>query len=333
MATDYKITRLRCLAIVIVVLGHSIILYDPQWGLYQTSHTVDLLMWIKRIINAFQMPLFLFLSGYCFLYSVRKHNYKNISNVARGIFGKAKRLLVPFFAVAVLWMIPIRQMCHYSAWSGLQYRQILKRVFLGIDSGHLWFLPTLFLIFIFAFIVFPHVNNKGIDCLILLASFLGSLIAYKFPAFLFLNNVAASLYWFCLGFEACKYKDRLEKTSSVNINYGMIFLSGCAALLTIRGGANSLVCKALQEIAVTFLMLAVYNCVSNRKCSNVCKIISDESMGIYLLHSPLVYFTYAYYANGIPVVVVFINFVICGFAAFLMTYIIMNSKVKALLGY
>ena len=67
LATDYKITRLRCLAIVIVVLGHSIILYDPQWGLYQTSHTVDLLMWIKRIINAFQMPLFLFLSGYCFL--------------------------------------------------------------------------------------------------------------------------------------------------------------------------------------------------------------------------------------------------------------------------
>ena len=60
--------------------------------------------------------------------------------------------------------------------------------------------------------------------------------AYKFPVFLFLNNVAASLYWFCLGFEACKYKDRLEKTSSVNINYGMIFLSGCAVLLTIRGG-------------------------------------------------------------------------------------------------
>lgn len=94
-----------------------------------------------------------------------------------------------------------------------------------------------------------------------------------------------------------------------------------------------MVCKALQEIAVTLLMLAVYNCVSNRKCSNVCKIISDESMGIYLLHSPLVYFTYAYYANGVPAVVVFINFVICGFAAFLMTYIIMNSKVKALLGY
>ena len=30
LATDYKITRLRCLAIVIVVFGHSIILYDLQ---------------------------------------------------------------------------------------------------------------------------------------------------------------------------------------------------------------------------------------------------------------------------------------------------------------
>lgn len=84
---------------------------------------------------------------------------------------------------------------------------------------------------------------------------------------------------------------------------------------------------------MTFLLLALYNCVSEKKCCIACKMISDESMGIYLLHSPLIYFTYAYCADQLPVLVVTINFVVDGFMAAFMTYFIMNSKVKCLLGY
>lgn len=236
MEIDYKIMKLRCLAIVVVVFGHSIILYDPQWGLYKTSYTIDSLMWIKRIINTFQMPLFLFLSGFCFFYSIRKYDYKSIKRIAIGVLGKAKRLLVPFFAVAMLWMIPIRRICHYSSWRDLGYREIIFRVFFGIDSGHLWFLPTLFFIFVFAFIAFPQVNNKKIDCLILAISFIGSLIAYKLPTFMFLNNIGSSLYWFCLGFYACKYKKSGKCCERKKIDYGVMSLAVLTILLTIRGG-------------------------------------------------------------------------------------------------
>ena len=55
-------------------------------------------------------------------------------------------------------------------------------------------------------------------------------------------------------------------------------------------------------------------------------------MGIYLLHSPLVYFTYAYYGNGIPVVVVFINFVIDGLIVMILTYHLMNGRWKWVIG-
>lgn len=77
MTADNRITRLRCWAIIVVVFGHSIILYDPNWGVYSSTYTVSSLMWIKHIINTFQMPLFLFLSGFCFYYSVKKHQYTN----------------------------------------------------------------------------------------------------------------------------------------------------------------------------------------------------------------------------------------------------------------
>ena len=94
-----------------------------------------------------------------------------------------------------------------------------------------------FLIFVFAFVVFPHVNDIRIDGSILLISFLVSLIAHKFPALLFVNNVASSLYWFCLGFEANKYRDDLEKIDGI-INYGMAFLSGFMVILIVRGGGK-----------------------------------------------------------------------------------------------
>lgn len=56
-------------------------------------------------------------------------------------------------------------------------------------------------------------------------------------------------------------------------------------------------------------------------------------MGVYLIHSPLIYFTYAYYANGIPVVIVFINFVVDGFIAMVLTGLLRKSRVRWLIGY
>lgn len=56
-------------------------------------------------------------------------------------------------------------------------------------------------------------------------------------------------------------------------------------------------------------------------------------MGIYLLHSPLIYFTYSYCSNEFPLVVVFINFVIDGSIAVLLTNFLMKGKGKWLIGY
>ena len=236
MVSDNRITRLRCIAIAVVVFGHSIILYDPDWGLYSSTYSVPSLMWTKHFINTFQMPLFLFLSGLCFFYSVQKHQFTTRDSVIHGITGKVKRLLIPFVVVAIFWMIPIRQICKYAGWSNLNVFQICARVFLGIDSGHLWFLPTLFLIFIFSFAVLPRIKDKKEDTLVLFATFLGTLVASRIPEILFLSKVASSLYWFILGFECCKYKQKIEKIINTRLKYGVLGSSIVVLLLIIRGG-------------------------------------------------------------------------------------------------
>lgn len=79
---EHWIENIRAIAIIMVVFGHSIILYSSEWDLYSTIHEVIALDYIKRFINLIQMPLFFSLSGYCFRYTIKKET---------GIGGLAKK--------------------------------------------------------------------------------------------------------------------------------------------------------------------------------------------------------------------------------------------------
>ena len=66
-----NIITLRAFAIIIVVLGHSIILYDPSWTWYVPGQECPFFAGLKKIINVIQMPLFFSLSGYLFYYTIQ----------------------------------------------------------------------------------------------------------------------------------------------------------------------------------------------------------------------------------------------------------------------
>lgn len=127
--------NLRALAILLVMLGHSIILYSQDWGLYATSVRVPFFDFAKRVINTIQMPLFFSISGFCLVFS-----FQSFLNGDKSIFlfKKAKRILIPFLIVGLFWLIPVRLIIKYPGWSG---HSILRIVFVdliyGKDNGHL----------------------------------------------------------------------------------------------------------------------------------------------------------------------------------------------------
>lgn len=53
-----NIINLRFISIILVVLGHSIILYSNDWSIYETTYKIAFLDYSKYIINLFSMPLF-----------------------------------------------------------------------------------------------------------------------------------------------------------------------------------------------------------------------------------------------------------------------------------
>lgn len=153
MEREYSIDNLRAIAILLVVLGHSIIIYDLSWGLIHTNTEFLPFMYLKKVINLLQMPLFFSISGFCFCLS----RNKNFSG--KFLTNKVKRIIIPYFLVCLLYMDPIKVLLHVPGYD-FSMNLIIQQVLLYVNNGHLWYLPTLFLMFIVASSIFGG-GKKG----------------------------------------------------------------------------------------------------------------------------------------------------------------------------
>lgn len=78
-------------------------------------------------------------------------------------------------------------------------------------------------------------------------------------------------------------------------------------------------------------IINAYGAMPQRTCSIIEKV-DRNSFGIYLFHSPLIYFTFSIIPNASPIIVVFVNFVIFGAVAYELTELVRKTKLKVLIG-
>lgn len=132
------ISLLQTIAIILVVVGHS--LHE-----YPVNHGEDTLVY--RMIYAFHMPLFVFISGFLFCYSISR---KGVLPYGRFLMDKALRLLVPYFVLGAATFVPRVMMSGmadepiepslHGLLESLLYSDRLVIVFF-------WFLTMLFVLF------------------------------------------------------------------------------------------------------------------------------------------------------------------------------------------
>lgn len=131
--------------------------------MYTPEKECELLATLKYIINIIQMPLFFSLSGYLFYGSVNKYSLKTI------IAKKNKRLIIPYIFICFLWMDPIKFILKVPHYEIDCLGTIIKHQIIGLNNGHLWFLYTLFAIFILFKILndVKIIKNRIIDVFII----------------------------------------------------------------------------------------------------------------------------------------------------------------------
>ncbi|MBQ8821999.1 MAG: acyltransferase [Lachnospiraceae bacterium] len=321
---NQKIVNLRALAILIVVFGHSIIIYSSDWNLYQTNVQCPILDFMKKIIDFFQMQLFFSLSGYLFFFSQRKER-----KVSTFLFEKTKRLLIPFCAISALWMIPIRMLVGYSGYSNMTFFEIyFSKVIYGKDNGHLWFLPTLFLIFSIMYFICKILYKKDLPLFYIISGIfllIISLASKKIYIHSYANNVMRYLIWFYVGFVINRYEKEL--TIYKKILSTSAFLSLMLGI-TLEIFYASFLSEYLISGCLVFIAYLLMPCISNNLTSN----IDRNSFGIYLFHSPLIYITFATMPNAHPLIIILINFILFGILAYIMTITVRKLKLYFILG-
>lgn len=314
-----KITNLRALAIMLVVLGHSIIIYKSGWNYYTTSQDCQLFNYVCLFIYLFHMPLFFSISGYLFIDSCTKKKFSTI------LKNKFKRLIIPYLIIGILWVYPIRIISNYSGFVGHSFLyNIIINIILGLDNGHLWFLPSLFFMFIISYFLEKYVKNRKIKFILILSMFLlGHILNLSW-----ISETLKFIIWFYFGDFIRKYSlENKMKYRKIVVIATISFI--CMYFITYNLSAYiSLLFKYC--VCLTIIPL-LYNIISNREFTLLQKI-SGYSFGIYLFHSPMIYFTFCFLPNICPMLMLVINFFCFGFVAYFISKQLCNNKLKFIIG-
>lgn len=325
-----QIGNIRALTIFLVVLGHSIILYSAAWDLYETTVSAPVLALLKRIVDAPQMPLFVSLSGYLFFFTRQKK-----AGFLSLLKSKSLRLLIPYVGIGCLYMLPIRLAVGLPSYRGISFNEFLMKLLTSNDVGHLWFLPALFLMFVLSEPILsiaeklPCVKHCPSVLLGVIASVLylvGYRIGFGYPPLLGAYNY---LIWFSLGYFLSENRSLVQKVYSVPpIKWALLAMN--LALYVYYCSVDSVRVLVMLGLRVLCIVNA-FGAMPQRTC-RVAEKVDRNSFGVYLFHSPLIYITFATIPNAPPVIVVFINLVCFGAAAYGLTALIRKTKLKVLIG-
>lgn len=317
------IMKLRVYATILVVVGHAIIIYDPTWGVFNTVNSSIILYNLKKFINLIQMPIFVFVSGYLYFRSVEKGKYNKFYLIFKDKF---KRLILPFISVIILWMIPIRIIIGLKSTIEKGYLKAVFYAVIGRESGHLWFLPTLFIIFMTMYIIVKYCKVK--DEVLIIIFLVMNFISDMMPGLFYISTVFKYYIYFYVGFVIAKNKVDINKINKNNI-YFLFITTSILSIFIIKSEKISIILYLITSVSG---IIASYLLCKSIKLNEVIKFINKNSFAIYLLHTPIMYVIFNYFSDISPIFLVTINIIMGIGLSIIVAYVLRVCKLNFIIG-
>lgn len=269
----------KAIGIILVVAGHyQISAHDPAY-------------WVaaRKVVYTFHMPLFMGLAGYLF---GKKYNFFTGGEYFLLLAGKAKRLLLPYLTLSLILLL-----IKSGAGNVVQLKQPVGSDFLkyllvnpmGGFSTFLWFIYTLFVIFMF----FPLLRNAVRNDLALFpAAVILSLL--PLPDFFCLELAGHHLPFFTIGFLAARHPrvaiGKMHYRAGLLLFLFPVFLWFRQTSVTTGSIPDKLVGIALGYTgSMSCIALAIFLALSGERVppaiAAAMKKVGMYSSGIYLFHT------------------------------------------------
>ena len=260
---------IRPLAIFLLVVWHSFIIYTGGWKEPIDFTPVPGYWWLAKASYAFMLELFVFISGYVFGLSLQKKNL-GIKSVA---IGKLKRLIIPSILFSIIYYLLFYNLSDFS---------ILSFIYDIINGcGHMWFLPMLFWTTIIAYVIdkidiHPLLKLVGVCCFPLL-----SII----PAPLRLSTALYYIPFFYAGILVYRNRDAIINKICSRLSFSVLIGSILVVVFISTTFLNRDILPILSNSDSIIVKGVIYACkrYSQLICA-VCGIAFIYSIVNYLIH-------------------------------------------------
>ena len=326
-------TSIKAMLMLFVVFYHSMAMYgDGRWGPFQPAAEIPVLTPIVAWFNSFHIYAFTLISGYIF-YHIKFENGR-YQKYRSFLLNKAKRLLLPYAFVSIVWAVPVYI---YFFGSG----NVVDNFVLGKAPNQLWFLLMLFWVFAMIWPLSNLLDQKLIWGSAMIAIL--HCIGYIAPNFYCFGAGLQYLLFFYIGFVLRKLdfvEAILHKIPSclyLLIDISLFALTWILRdkneliIRIVRLGLN-VVLHAVGAISAFIILQRVVHCFGRLR--SMLSVLSKHSMSIYLIHQQLIYFSICL-LNGMvsPCILILVNFVFSLLISLTFSILMSKSKfTKALLG-
>lgn len=276
-------SNLKAFATVLVVVGHITRIFTSG-GVIQVSNNA-VCQFITDVIYSFHMPLFMCVSGAIYFQCVKNGKYQSYRNMIKN---KAKRLMLPYLFWGLFYVAPVVKLLNITGLSFQKY--VLFGIILGADSRHLWYLFSLFMIFIFIGMIdqaISHKWNNNILNVLFVVSAITSCIHQYIPTIFSMNYSVRFFCYFVFGMLLSSNREKYlsilrKKQWIVVLSFGIFMIA-----FAFRNLKISVLITALSGIVVSFCFVIF---IEKRWNDNfIVRLLKDYSMGIYIIHPMIIY--------------------------------------------
>lgn len=212
----------KAILMLIIVLYHSGLFWTGNWftatAPAQQSESISI---FAHWLGTFHIYAFTLISGYIYYYV--RYQRGGYDNQKKFIYNKINRLIIPYIAVAILWVIPLN-----AVFYSFNLYEITNKFVLGEAPSQLWFLLMLFGVFVISYplsnfyVRHPHYSAILVGFLWIV----GLIASVIIPNIFQISTTLQFILFFWLGFEL-RRRQSLEDKPTDNLSY-------------IRGGAFNL---------------------------------------------------------------------------------------------
>lgn len=314
------IDALRGIAIFLVILGHSIIIYPIN------LHNIIWCKFIYQLVNSIHMPLFFIISGFCFKFDIYNFSFEYKVLLKK----KLRRLIIPYLTFSFLDM-SISFL--FPNMVSNEENSIIKRItIIFFYGGEYWFLYVLFgIILIFPIILkFSYISIQ-IRTIVYGLIIILSLAHNILPNILAIDSMAYYLLFFSLGYRISRWyvqsKHKIENLYKIRLILIVGLCWFCLEFMVFfniikEGTIINILSAILGMIELTFILL------HSKKIKNFFKKYSFYSLQLYLLNAYFLVVSRTIVCNILgltqAILIIFINV----FVSFFISYLFIKFLVR-----